>query len=235
MEECSKRVAEWLHACEHEHDGCRNPVIAQAADAEATLNHERRDLPLSTRLVHVSSSEDGQTVYLRCTVGFKRRYCTLSYSWGRSKSFKTTRATYQRRLDGFSVNEYGQRVADSHQRRCLPDSLTRFLVLMVDALCIQKAVHGSNPVKRLLLILYESVREVGLYNSEKVRGLYNSEKVRGLYNSKKSEDKSFSIFWLALKGCLPDPRHDVPASTRCRLFLRPTCDAHFAMTLETRY
>ncbi|KAK5451406.1 hypothetical protein LTS15_008170 [Exophiala xenobiotica] len=85
-------------------------VLAQTDGVDAnTLSHGRRDLPLPTRLVDVSSSsEDGLTVYLRNTVGSQGAYCALSYSWGRSKSFKTTRATYQSRLDGISVDEFPQ-------------------------------------------------------------------------------------------------------------------------------
>ncbi|KAK5286213.1 hypothetical protein LTR43_010310 [Exophiala xenobiotica] len=148
LKECSKRVAEWLHTCESEHEECRNPVIAQPDGVDANiLSHERRDLPLPTRLVDVSSSsEDGLTVYLRNTVGLQGAYCALSYSWGRSKSFKTTRATYQSRLDGFSVDELPTTIRDA----VLLTRSLGFRYLWVDALCIMQddkndwAVQSSN-------------------------------------------------------------------------------------------
>ncbi len=87
-----------------------------------------KDLPLPPRLIDVS----GSSLFLRETQGLYGQYCALSYSWGRSKSFRTHKATYRDRIRGFTLDDLPTTIKDAVR-------LTRtlgFQYLWIDALCI---------------------------------------------------------------------------------------------------
>ena len=100
------------------------------ARSEQTLQvQEKTALP--PRLVDVGDSA-AAILYLREKDGQKGRYCALSYSWGRSKSFRTHKATYQGRIRGFKHEDLPTTIRDAV---CLTRCLG-FQYIWVDALCI---------------------------------------------------------------------------------------------------
>ncbi|KAJ9615890.1 hypothetical protein H2200_001967 [Cladophialophora chaetospira] len=129
---CSDWITKWLSRCEKEHPRCQRPIItSRTTNIEPHKSEYSDDAPLPPRLIEVGSSTS-KTLSLRETRGMRGRYCALSYSWGRSKSFKTSKATYQERLRGFALDDLPTTIRDAIR-------LTRalqFQFIWVDALCI---------------------------------------------------------------------------------------------------
>ncbi|KIW94695.1 uncharacterized protein Z519_04672 [Cladophialophora bantiana CBS 173.52] len=133
---CAHRIKKWLSDCETGHQNCRNPLVMsektpfQTRDSQV-LEDPLHHLPLPPRLIDVGGISSA-TLRLKETDGLYGRYCALSYSWGRSKSFRTHRATYQDRIRGFRLEDLPTTIRDA---ACLTQNLG-FQYLWVDALCI---------------------------------------------------------------------------------------------------
>ncbi|EXJ92022.1 hypothetical protein A1O3_00572 [Capronia epimyces CBS 606.96] len=154
--ECAKQVTEWLSACESQHIRCSEPLVPPAkpqiqnqnqnqtqssnSDSPGLGRHTPGDicqsLPLPTRLIDVGSMSETETeppvLRLKETLGSYGRYCALSYSWGRSKSFRTHRSTYTDRIQGFQLDDLPITIREAVR-------FTRLLgyrYIWVDALCI---------------------------------------------------------------------------------------------------
>ncbi|KIW15916.1 hypothetical protein PV08_05966 [Exophiala spinifera] len=141
-DEYAERITQWLRTCESEHVACRKPVVAHDSrdGCESVGLAEGDECPLPSRLLDESHCVDLGIVRLCETIGFKGRYCALSYSCGRSPSFKTTRDNYARMLAGFSINDN-----DIDNNNTVPTTIRDAMLLTcslgirylgVDALCI---------------------------------------------------------------------------------------------------
>ena len=85
---------------------------------------------MPTRLLEVLN--DGKGAKLHPTNGQHTRYVALSYTWGGSIGFATTKSTYMSRHSQFATSELPQTIQDAiHVTRCL-----KVQYLWVDSLCI---------------------------------------------------------------------------------------------------
>ncbi|EXJ71078.1 uncharacterized protein A1O5_06071 [Cladophialophora psammophila CBS 110553] len=114
---CAHRIKKWLSDCETGHQNCRNPlVISEKTPFQPRESHVLEDplhhLSLPPRLIDVGGISSA-TLRLKETDGLYGRYCALSYSWGRSKSFRTHRATYQDRIRGFRLEDLPTTIRDA--------------------------------------------------------------------------------------------------------------------------
>ncbi|KIW32244.1 uncharacterized protein PV07_03804 [Cladophialophora immunda] len=133
---CAHQIIKWLSNCENEHQNCRNPLVISdktpsrlrnSQDLENSLHQS----PLPPRLIDVGGASSA-VLQLKETDGLYGRYCALSYSWGRSKSFRTHKVTYKDRICGFRPEDLPTTIRDAVH---LTQNLG-FQYLWVDALCI---------------------------------------------------------------------------------------------------
>ena len=113
----------WYHDCMENHPDCRPNM----SDPETRGDMENVRLP--AKLIHIKP--DG-TLNLYITNHKPGRYVALSYCWGTTKSFKTTRENLEARKRGFSKVDLPQ---------TLQDAITLtwrlgFDLIWIDALCI---------------------------------------------------------------------------------------------------
>jgi len=128
------QIRKWLEECESNHAECASPFIHQSISVPMVDGSESSQSgnTLPSRLINVGPGKESCSPFLWETEGKKGRYAVLSYSWGRSSSFKTKKSTYNDRLKGFDVAQLPNTIRDAV-------FITRELglqFLWVDALCI---------------------------------------------------------------------------------------------------
>jgi hypothetical protein len=119
---CLDVAAGWLERCSRHHKHCA----------------QQRDVELPARLVQIPL-DDNHLLKLRVTEGQTGRYMALSHCWGNGIAFKTTKATFNDKQDGFKLDQIPRNLRDAvHIARSLG-----FEYLWVDALCIIQDSPGD--------------------------------------------------------------------------------------------
>jgi hypothetical protein len=114
-------INRWIATCDDRHHTCGK-------------FYQPRDLP--TRLLDLMppslDKENSDSIYLVSSKGHSGIYAALSYCWGTSKAQKTTKSTFESRLNGISIAFLPRTIRDAvYLCRML-----KIRYLWVDALCI---------------------------------------------------------------------------------------------------
>jgi hypothetical protein len=95
--------------------------------------------PLPTRVIALDTKDPPQRAFLLETQGTKGKYVALSYCWGKSQAFTTTRETYEARTEGFSIASLPKTIRDA----LLATWQIGLSFIWIDAICIIQGDSGD--------------------------------------------------------------------------------------------